>query len=169
MLRALMICLFTGQLIMAAVVMADEIPVEDFFRNSEYSALQLSPSGKYMATLAPIHGHRNLVVMETDGLKNPKQLTGISDQDILGYSWVSDDVIVFTMDDDGREDFGLYSVNRTTKKPKFKPLIDPEFKRDGLKFATIVSLLPDDPDHIIVQWSKRKVAYFGLYKLNVHN
>ena len=149
--------------------MADEIPVEDFFRNSEYSALQLSPSGKYMATLAPIHGHRNLVVMETDGLKNPKQLTGISDQDILGYSWVSDDVIVFTMDDDGREDFGLYSVNRTTKKPKFKPLIEPEFKRDGLKFATIVSLLPDDPDHIIVQWNKRKVAYFGLYKLNVHN
>ena len=69
-------------------VMADEIPVEDFFRNSEYSALQLSPSGKYMATLAPIHGHRNLVVMETDGLKNPKQLTGISDQDILGYSWL---------------------------------------------------------------------------------
>jgi dipeptidyl aminopeptidase/acylaminoacyl peptidase len=154
---------------MVAVVMADEIPVEDFFRNSEYSALQLSPSGKYMATLAPIHGHRNLVVMETDGLKNPKQLTGISDQDILGYSWVSDDVIVFTMDDDGREDFGLYSVNRTTKKPKFKPLIEPEFKRDGLKFATIVSLLPDDPDHIIVQWNKRKVAYVGLYKLNVHN
>lgn len=161
--------LFVGLLIICPQASADQLPVEDFFRSPEYSSLQLSPSGKYLATLAPIHGHRNLVVMETDGLKNPKQLTGISDQDIQGYSWVSDDVIVFTMDDDGQEDFGLYSVNRAQKKPKFRALIEPEFKREGLKFATIVSLLPDDPDHVIVQWNKRKIAYFGLYKVNVHN
>ena len=161
--------LFVGLLIICPQTSADQLPVEDFFRSPEYSSLQLSPSGKYLATLAPIHGHRNLVVMETDGLKNPKQLTGISDQDIQGYSWVSDDVIVFTMDDDGQEDFGLYSVNRAQKKPKFRALIEPEFKREGLKFATIVSLLPDDLDHVIVQWNKRKIAYFGLYKVNVHN
>ena len=162
-------CILVSSLIICSQVFADRLPVEDFFKSPEYSSLQLSPSGKYIATLAPIHGHRNLVVMETDGLKNPQQLTGISDQDILGYSWVSDDVIVFTMDDDGQEDFGLYSVNRNKNKPKTRTLIEPEFKREGLKFASIVSLLPDDPDHVIVQWNKRKIAYFGLYKVNVHN
>ena len=167
--KTLFTYLFVGSLIMSPGAFADRLSVKDFFRSPEYSSLQLSPSGKYLATLAPIHGHRNLVVMETHGLKNPRQLTGISDQDIQGYSWVSDDVIVFTMDDDGREDFGLYSVNRSSRKPKFRVLIEPEFKREGLKFASIVSLLPDDPDHVIVQWNKRKIAYFGLYKVNVHN
>ncbi|MBT8066126.1 MAG: S9 family peptidase, partial [Gammaproteobacteria bacterium] len=129
--------------------------------------LQLSPSGKYLATLAPIHGHRNIVVLETDGLKNPKQLTGLTDQDIAGFFWASDDVIVFTMDNDGQEDFGLYAVDRDRKRPRIRTLVEPKVSQAGITFATVVSTLPDDPDHIIVQWNKRRPGYFGLYKVNV--
>ncbi len=141
--------------------------VEDFFKNPEFSGMQLSPSGKYLATLAPVNGHRNVVVLETDGLKNIKPLTGLDDQDVAGFFWASDDVIVFTMDADGNEAFGLYAVDRTRDKPRIRTLVEPEITRAGVRFATVVSTLPDDPDHIIVQWNKKSLRYFGLYKVNV--
>ena len=154
--------------IVASSASAQSPTVEDIFRNPEFTNMQLSPSGKYLATLAPVNGHRNVVVLETDGLKNIKPLTGLDDQDVAGFFWASDDVIVFTMDADGNEAFGLYSVNRTHDRPKIKTLVEPEVNRSGVRFATVVSTLPDDPDHIIVQWNKRNLRYFGLYKVNVH-
>ena len=155
-------------MLLATHLVAAKMPVEDFFKNPEFSAMQLSPNGKYLATLMPINGHRNIVVLETDGLNNPKQLTGLSDQDVAGFFWANDDVVVFTMDEDGAENFGLYAVDRDRKKPRIRTLIEPEIGRDGIKFATLVSTLPDDPDNIIVQWNKRRPAYFGLYKVNVN-
>jgi hypothetical protein len=130
--------------------------------------MQLSPSGKYLATLAPIAGQRNIVVLETDNLENARAMTGLKTQDVAGFFWASDDVIVFTMQNDGQEDFGLYSVDLRTKRPRIKPLIEPEFKSTGLRFATVVATLPDDPDHILVQWNEKYAEFFGLYKVNVH-
>jgi dipeptidyl aminopeptidase/acylaminoacyl peptidase len=72
------------------------------------------------------------------------------------------------MDKDGREDFGLYSVDLRTKRPRIKTLIEPSVTQSGVRFATVVSTLPDDPDHIIVQWNEKYVKFFGLYKVNVH-
>ena len=66
----------------AANASAQMPSVEDFFRNPEFTDMKLSPSGKYLATLAPVNGHRNVVVLETDGLKNIKPLTGLDDQDL---------------------------------------------------------------------------------------
>jgi dipeptidyl aminopeptidase/acylaminoacyl peptidase len=150
-----------------AAAAAQASSVEDFFRNPEFSAMQLSPSGKYLATLAPINGHRNIVVLETDGLTNLKPLTGLDDQDVAGFFWANDDVIVFTMDRDGNEGFGLYAVDRDRDRPKIRTLIAPEITRASVRFAQVVSRVPDDPDHIVVQWNKRSPRYFGLYKVNV--
>ena len=151
----------------AANASAQTPSVEDFFRNPEFTDMKLSPSGKYLATLAPVNGHRNVVVLDTDGLKNIKPLTGLDDQDVAGFFWASNDVIVFTMDADGNEAFGLYAVDRSRDRPKIRTLVEPEVTRAGVRFATVVSTLPDDPDHIIVQWNKRNLRYFGLYKVNV--
>ncbi|MCG8369015.1 MAG: S9 family peptidase [Proteobacteria bacterium] len=161
------VALLVASLVCAPHASAESPPVEDFFKNPEFTDMQLSPSGKYLATLAPIEGHRNIVVIETDGLKNLKPLTGLKDQDVSGFFWASDDVIVFTMDADGNEGFGLYAVDRDRDKPKIRTLVEPEVTRAGIRFATVVSTLPDDPDHIIVQWNKRSPRYFGLYKVNV--
>lgn len=162
--RAFFLVLLTS----SAGTTAAKPSVEHFFKNPEFAGVQLSPSGKYLATLMPINGHRNIVVLETDKLNQPKQLTGLSDQDVAGFFWANDDVVVFQMDEDGAENFGLYAVDRDRKKPRIRTLIEPEISRDGIKFATVVSTLPDDPGHIIVQWNKRRPAYFGLYKVNVN-
>lgn len=153
---------------LAGGAFAEAPSVEHFFKNPDFSGMQLSPSGKYLATLAPIAGQRNIVVLETRNLENARPMTGLRSQDVAGFFWASDDVIVFTMDKDGREDFGLYSVDLRTKRPRIKTLIEPSVTQSGVRFATVVSTLPDDPDHIIVQWNEKYVKFFGLYKVNVH-
>lgn len=53
--------------------------------------------------------------METQGLDNPKPLTGFDDADIAGFFSANDDHLIFTMDIDGNEAFSLYKVNREGK------------------------------------------------------
>jgi dipeptidyl aminopeptidase/acylaminoacyl peptidase len=137
-----------------------KIPVKDFFKNPEFSGLQLSPNGKYLAVLSPIKDRRNIVIMEVDGLKNPRPLTSLTKQDIAGFFWANNDKIVFTLDSDGNEAFSLFVVNRDGK-PKIKTLVAAMAGRS----ASVVHVLPDDPEHILVQYNGRRIRAADLYKL----
>jgi len=149
-------------------IMADpgKIPVKTFFGNATYSGLQLSPNGEYLAVMSPVNGHRNIVFMKTDTLKNPQALTGLSDQDVAGFFWANDEDIVFTMDSDGNEAFGLYTVS-INGKPKIKTLIGSWAGASGIRSASVVSRLPEDPAHIIVQFNGRRVQAPDLYLLPI--
>ncbi|MEP1741884.1 MAG: S9 family peptidase [Kangiellaceae bacterium] len=148
--------------ILSQPVFADvsKIPVKDFFKNPEFSGLQLSPNGKYLAVLSPIKDRRNIVIMEVDGLKNPRALTSLTKQDIAGFFWANNDKLVFTLDSDGNEAFSLFVVNRDGK-PKIKTLVAAMSGRS----ASVVHVLPDDPDHILVQYNGRRIRAADLYKL----
>jgi dipeptidyl aminopeptidase/acylaminoacyl peptidase len=148
--------------ILSQPVFADvsKIPVKDFFKNPEFSGLQLSPNGKYLAVLSPIKDRRNIVIMEVDGLKNPRPLTSLTKQDIAGFFWANNDKLVFTLDSDGNEAFSLFVVNRDGK-PKIKTLVAAMSGRS----ASVVHVLPDDPDHILVQYNGRRIRAADLYKL----
>ncbi|MDJ0656807.1 MAG: S9 family peptidase [Xanthomonadales bacterium] len=141
---------------------ASDLTVEDFFRNAEFSSMTLSPSGKYLAILSPIEGHRNIVVLDTATLGNPKPLTGYDKADVAGFFWASDDRIVYTMDDDGNESFSLYSVNRDGR-PKTNTLVQAIAPRS----AAVINSLPEDPDHIIVQYNGRFIEAPDLFKVPV--
>lgn len=144
-----------------------DIPVKDFFKNADYSGLQLSPSGKYLAVMSPINERRNIVVMEVDGLKNAKALTNLK-SDIAGFFWANDNEIIFTMDSDGNEAFGLYLVNRNGKAD-IKTLVGSSAGASGIKSASVINSLPDDPKHVIVQFNGRRTAAPDLYKLPLNS
>ncbi|MFT5520848.1 MAG: dipeptidyl aminopeptidase/acylaminoacyl peptidase [Enterobacterales bacterium] len=146
---------------------AKDIPVEAFFNNPDYTSLQLSPSGKYLAVISPVNKRRNLVILETKNLKNARALTGYNDSNVGGFFWANDDSIIFTMDTSGgREAFSLYKVN-AHGEPKVRNLVDATFGASGVTSASVVNTLPNDPDHIIVQFNGRKVREPDLYKLEV--
>jgi len=146
---------------------AKEIPVKDFFKNPDYTSLALSPDGKYLALLSPVNDRRNIVIMELDkdkGLKNARALTGLDKQDVAGYFWANNKDIVFTMDSDGNEAFSLFKVS-VEKKPKIRQLVGATVGSSGIRSASTVHTLPDDPKHIIVQYNGRKVTAPDLYLL----
>jgi dipeptidyl aminopeptidase/acylaminoacyl peptidase len=139
----------------------------DFFSLPDYTAITLSPSGKYMATLMPVNNRLNLVVIETKNRKNISVLTGFKKYNVGSYFWASDERIVFTVDQtDGQEALSLYSVTRE-KKPKIIELVKASFSRRTAIMASVVNTLPDDPEHIIVQYNKRYVKNPDLYKMRV--
>jgi len=140
---------------------------KDFFSLPDYSAVTLSPSGKYLATLMPIGDRLNIVVMETEDRQKISVLTGFTRYNVGSYFWATDDRIVFTVDQtDGQEALSLYTVTRE-KKPEVTELIGASFSRRSAVMASVVHTLPEDPNHIIVQYNKRYVEYPDLYKLKL--
>lgn len=140
---------------------------KDFFSLPDYSAVNLSPSGKYLAVLMPINDRLNIVVMETEDKKKFSVLTNFSKYNVGSYFWASDDRIVFTVDQtNGQEALSLFTVTRE-KKPKLTELVGASFSRRSAVMASVVHTLPEDPNHIIVQYNKRYVEYPDLYKLRL--
>ena len=139
--------------------------VKDFFRTAKFSALQLSPNGKYIALLSPINNRKNIVIIEADGLKNARPVTKFDEQDIAAFSWANDKEVVFTLDSDGNEAFSIYKINAHSKRARVVQLVGSQVGASGIRSASIVHLLPNDPNNIIVQYNGRNIKAPDLYKL----
>lgn len=161
----LFLLLLSGQ----AVAKSTQIPVEDFFKNPEFSGLQLSPNGKYIAVMSPVNTRRNIVIMETNNLTKVKPITGFKEQDVASFYWANDNDIVFTLDSDGNEAFSIYTIDVKKKKPKVVKLVGAIVDSSGIRSASTVHTLPDDPDHIIVQYNGRRVVSPDLYKVPLNS
>ena len=107
-------CLLTFAVILFACKQdpqkAQQIPLEDFFRNPEKTAFQLSPNGEYYSYLAPWESRLNVFVQKT-GDENAVRITSETERDIAGYLWKGDNRLLFLKDTGGDENFQLYGVN----------------------------------------------------------
>ncbi|CAN7588064.1 prolyl oligopeptidase family serine peptidase [Pseudoduganella sp. LjRoot289] len=93
-------------------------PVEDFFSNPEFSAAQLSPSGRYLAAkLAGNSGRERLAVVDLAG-GGVSAVASFSNADVGRFAWVNDERLLFDTADKqlGQGDLryapGLYAANR---------------------------------------------------------
>lgn len=143
-------------------VFAKERPVEDFFRKPEFAGPGLSPDGRYLSIMAPYENRMNLFVIDLDKGMKATQATSITGQDVQGGGFVSNERLIFTMDRDGNEDFGLYAVDRDGRKPK--ALIEP----DTLRNANVVHRLPDDDDHVMIAYNKTRFGYPDIFRMNIN-
>lgn len=162
---AFFLCLHSG----ITFAQKDQPSVESFFKTPKFSNLQLSPDGKYLAVLSPINERRNIVILETDGLKNAKPITKFNEQDINGFVWANNDEIVFTLDSDGNEAFSIYKINVKAKRAKVIQLVGSKIGSSGIRSASIVHMLPNDPEHIIIQYNGRNIKAPDLYKLPLNS
>lgn len=150
-LRSLLIVVFW--LGIANVAMAvQEIPVEDFFKRPQFTGFQLSPDGKYLAAISPINNRRNIAVIDLE-TREARAVTGMRDRDISGFSWANNDRILFYMDTDGNESFGIFAVNRDGSgmraliKPAETQISEGSFV---VRTASVINRLKDDPKHVLV-------------------
>ncbi|HZZ92081.1 MAG TPA: S9 family peptidase [Usitatibacter sp.] len=68
-------------------------PVETFFRLPQYSAMQFSPDGKWIAALAPVSGRQNLVILDLAS-KKAAPLTQIDTMDVVYFRWLTSDRLI---------------------------------------------------------------------------
>jgi dipeptidyl aminopeptidase/acylaminoacyl peptidase len=95
---------------------APVLPVETLFQTPALTSLAFSPNGKYVLCLVPYERRANLAVIDVEkGTKN--LITNFKDKQAQQPIWANDNRILFRVDDDGKESFALYAVNRDGSDP----------------------------------------------------
>ena len=148
--------------------------VEDFFRNSDFAALSLSPNGEWLAAVGPYEGRRNLFTMRLSDRASARltnlRSKGRSDynRDVGFFFWVNDERLIFGVDTGGNESFSWYAVNRdgTDQRQLFRGSSGVTFVPPN---SRMLSRLEHDPEHILISTNERNRAYPDVYRLNVYN
>lgn len=163
--RSAIMIIFAGSLLMSScmnektVMKAEQIPLEDFFRNPEKTAYQISPNGEYFSYKAPYESRMNIFAKKR-GSDEAVRLTSETDRDIAGYFWPNNDQILYIKDDGGNENWKLYGVN--IDGTGLICYTDYENVR-----TEILEDLPEIPDQVIIGMNKRNPQVFDPYRLDI--
>ena len=136
----------------------DVLPLEDFFKNSDRTAYQISPDGKHFSYMAPYEDRMNIFV-QTIGGEDSIRITSETERSVAGYLWVDNERILFIKDTGGDENYQLFGVN-----------LDGSDLRGYTNFpgvrTTIIDDLEDVPDMIMIGLNQRNPEVFDPYRLN---
>ncbi len=137
------------------------IPLEDFFKNPEKTAYQLSPDGENLAFMMPWKNRLN-VFMQRTGQNENTRLTSAEERDIAGYFWANNKRIAYVQDKGGDENFRLYAVD-----------IDGSNQKDLTPFERVrvelIDELKDNDNEMLIAMNKRDARIFDVYRINVNS
>ncbi|NGX63794.1 MAG: Dipeptidyl aminopeptidase BIII [Candidatus Anoxychlamydiales bacterium] len=152
----LIFCVFTIQI---SAQVRKEIPLKDFFKNPDKAAVKISPNGKYISYLEPWQSRLNVFVKNLD-TNEIRQITTVTKRDILFYDWKGDDSIIYMQDNAGDENFHIYSASLNSNEIKdLTPFKDVR--------CSVIDMLEDIDNKILIQMNKRNDQVFDVYKLDV--
>ncbi len=147
------------------------IPRETLFSDPERSRVRMSPDGELLAYIAPLDGVRNVWVAPVDEPDEAEPVTFVDDRDIADYRWAwTGEHIIYSRDDDGDENFRLYSVEIASDHGGET---DPrDYDRVGLTpekdvQARIQAVSPDHPETIVVGLNERDPQLHDLYTVDI--
>ncbi|WP_126970906.1 alpha/beta hydrolase family protein [Gynurincola endophyticus] len=135
--------------------------VEDYFQRPEISAFALSPQGRYISFREKNAQHKRPVyIREISTGKVLKVIDEVKEL-VRDYYWLSDEKLLYFMDNGGDENYHLYTVNVDgSNNIDLTPF-------EGVK-AGVINVLKEDPDHMIISMNKENPQVFEPYKVNVH-
>lgn len=141
------------------VIPVEPIPMEDFFRNSERNAYQISPDGKYFSYLAPYENRLNIFVQEV-GKDSSVRITSETERDIAGYFWANNKRVLYLKDTGGDENYHLFGVDADGSNTVILAAFI------GVR-TDIIDELPDIPTEVIIGMNRRAPEVFDPYRLNI--
>lgn len=140
--------------------MIRQIPLEDFFRNSERTAYQLSPDGLYVSYMAPYHDRLNVFVRPLQDGGVPLRLTDERERSVAGYMWADNDRLLFMKDVGGDENYQLFGVRPDGSDLRsYTPF-------PGVR-TSLIDDLEDQPGFVLIGLNKRNPEVFDPYRLNL--
>lgn len=144
----------------------EQIPVEDFWQNSSFRQIKISPDGRYIAATVPLENSTALVVMDLASRKISGSFKPQEKAHIQDFYWVSPERLLF---------------RSSVREGRFAaPFLIPAYyamNADGSKIGTaygdgkqpfLLDTLKDDDKYVLVQYrSKEGLQTYG--KMNVEN
>ena len=170
-----------------------ELDISKFSDHDRYRDVKISPTGKYLAISRFIGGESDLLIVDSKTMKAVNEIRLKGKEEVGGFYWANDERLIiqlfskkyskeapvyygelFAIDADKRKGkliFGARLVWHKTKKIKEKR-IQESHKAMASSWATIVDLLPNDPEYILISarpYSKSKKKIPRIYKLNIYD
>ena len=134
------------------------LPLEDFFKNSERTAYQISPDGQHFSYMAPYENRMNIFVQKI-GEEKTVRITSETERSVAGYLWADNERILFVKDTGGDENYQLFGVNLDGSD------LCGYTNFPGVR-TSIIDDLEDVPDYILIGLNKRNPEVFDPYRLN---
>ncbi|MHB8861169.1 MAG: S9 family peptidase [Pirellulaceae bacterium] len=136
------------------------IPREKLFGNPDRTAARISPSGKWLAWLAPDQGVLNIWIAPMDDIAKSRVVTKDRKRGIRNYSWTYDGNLVYVQDVEGNEDWHVCRVD--LEENRVTDLTPLENVR-----AEIEAVSHRIPDKILVGLNDRNPALHDLYAVDL--
>ena len=143
-----------------AAMAADDAPsIENLFKLSQYAAMRLSPDGEYIAALAPVAGHQNVVVIDV-AKRGVVPVTTLNSRDITSVRWVNSKRLLVTTGTLNTRDFdakggGLFAIDRDGKNGRQLGEGGDESMTGGMRAVlrpiAVLRTLPGESDDFIAQ------------------
>ena len=107
--------LTTASSLTDAQTSAASTPIETMFKRAQFGAYILSPDGKRLASLVPLNGRDNLVVLDLEK-RSRTNITNFDSFDVADINWITNDRLYFRTvsgrDVTGRNSYkGTYAIN----------------------------------------------------------
>jgi dipeptidyl aminopeptidase/acylaminoacyl peptidase len=134
--------------------------VEDYWARPKASSFQLSPDGKYLSYMEKDENAKRHVYVKEIATGKSQRIIEEKDELIHDYGWVNENRLIYTMDKGGNESYHYYAVNIDgTNNIDLTPF-------EGVQ-ASVLNLLKEQKDFIIIQMNKNNPQVFEPYKINI--
>lgn len=141
--------------------MTRQIPLEDFFRNSERTGYQLSPDGSYISYMAPYKDRLNVFVRRVDETdEHAIRITNETERSVAGYMWADNQRLLYMKDTAGDENYQLYGVHRDGSDDRAYTAFD------GVR-TSLIDDREEQPGVVMIGMNKRNPEVFDPYRLNI--
>ena len=153
---------------------------ETMFADPDMQTVKISPTGRYLTWLAPKNKRMNLAIQDRE-TKQVRWLTNMKEENVVTYVWAKKDRLLFVQQFAGREQFGLFACDPDGGNfVVINPLERVEADADGRGVESapgserdlpkaLISLLPKDPDHILLDRSRGRSGLADVIKVNIRN
>ena len=141
--------------------MTRQIPLEDFFSNSERTGYQLSPDGSYISYMAPYKDRLNVFVRRVDETdEHAIRITNETERSVAGYMWADNQRLLYMKDTAGDENYQLYGVHRDGSDDRAYTAFD------GVR-TSLIDDLEEQQGVVMIGMNKRNPEVFDPYRLNI--
>lgn len=141
--------------------MTRQIPLEDFFRNSERTGYQLSPDGSYISYMAPYKDRLNVFVRRVDETdEHAIRITNETERSVAGYMWADNQRLLYMKDTAGDENYQLYGVHRDGSDDRAYTAFN------GVR-TSLIDDLEEQQGVVMIGMNKRNPEVFDPYRLNI--
>ena len=136
--------------------------VEDYFAKPKARGFQFSPNGSYLSYREKDEQGKNHIYVKN--LETDEIIRAVEEKEelIRGYGWANETRLIYVMDKGGNENYHLFGANIDGSDPKeLTPY-------DGVQ-VSILNLLKEDHDHLIISMNKNNAQVFEPYKININS